>query len=81
MKTLIIISDQQYVVPCSYDTVLNRLGDVEESWVDMMRDQGDFSIIDNVNDEVTHTVDEIVSIIDIATTSSQMDGWDPDEEE
>lgn len=83
-KTLIVIEWEKYVILGEFDTVYNRLGDVEESWVDMMGNSDKFSVIEDVDHEVTHTIDEVVSIIELKTTSSQMDDWDPkdhDEEE
>lgn len=79
-KTLIVIEWEKYVILGEYDTVYNRLGDVEECWVDMMGNSDKFSVIEDVDDDVTHTIDEVVSIIELKTTSSQMDGWDPDDE-
>lgn len=73
MNTRIVWCGDEFVVPGKWKDVTPHLGSDEKSYIKMMKRDGEWEKVPTT-DTPTTTVPEFVLMVEVATTSTQMDG-------
>ena len=81
MSTKIVLNGEVYVLRESWIFIWNQLDHDEERWVEMMKEGGKMEVIKNSDEFPNTSLGKMIDIIELGTTSSQMDGWDSEEDE
>lgn len=80
MNTKVIMEGDEYVLNSSWSMICNHICDEEEYFLEMLEEDGELEVSDT-SDPPNIGLESFVRTVEIATTSAQMDGWDPNEED
>lgn len=78
INTKIYMGGDEFVVSASWEDIFKRLGDDNEAFIRMLDNDGEWEV--SVTSEPADTdLASFIDAVEIATTSAQMDHWDPSE--
>lgn len=76
-NTHVSINGDEYVVPGSWDQITAAMSSDARDFIAMMSEMDDDLVITPTSDTPTTSLEEFIDVIDVATTSAEMDHWTP----